>query len=74
MVVDRVMAAVEAVEVEVDTVVLVVQVLKEVMVVGEVDGQTVMDLVVVEEHINQAVMEAEEIKVVAVAPEILILG
>jgi hypothetical protein len=71
---DLVMVGVAVVEVEVDMEVLVVQVLKGVMEVGEVDGQMVMDLVVVEEHINLEETDPEEIEVVVVELEMLITG
>jgi hypothetical protein len=61
-------------EVEVDMVVLVVQVHKVEMEVGELVGHLEMDLVEVVEHTNLEETDLEEIEVVVVEPEMLITG
>ena len=68
------MVAVVVEEVEVDMEVVVELVLKAVTEVGEVDGQMVMDLVVVEEHTNLEEMDPEEIEVEVEELEMLITG
>ena len=61
-------------EVEVDMVVLVVQVHKVEMEVGELVGHLEMDLVEVVEHINLEETDLVEIEVVVVELEMLIIG
>jgi hypothetical protein len=74
MVVVQEMVVAVVVEAEVAMVVLVEQVHKEETEVGELAGQMVMDLVVVEEHIKQEVMEVAEIVEAVEVLEIILLG